>query len=169
MTRQMFDSVDMGAIPRTAEMVACYVGGRWINLGVAATRFVQPTVLIRISPFSSDLQLADVLDIEQGDAKPLDFHPWAVRMANAGVLRPTAYGTLGTCREVARLAPKGSVVDFWVADWTGHAHTLEIPGHHVVAVQYASPTSGSGGNFDLSTVADDTWHEFSPVHLNAHL
>jgi hypothetical protein len=154
----MYDSVTADAIPREAEMVACYVSGRYANSAYVQARFRPPAVIVRVGVFVDTALHSDVLDIEAEDSRPVQFHPWAERMANEGVVRPTAYGTLGTCREVARMAPAGSVVDFWVADWTGHPHELTIPGHHVVAVQYASPTSGSGGDFDLSVVYDDTWH-----------
>jgi hypothetical protein len=156
--REMFDSVNWGAIPRAAVMVAGYANGRYANYVALKRRFPRAVVL-GISVRGTDLHgLAHVLDIENGDATPAEFHPWAVSMADQLVHRPTAYIEASRAHEIVALAPAGSVPDLWLADWTGEPHELTVPGAHVVAVQFAAPGAGSPGDYDLTAVYDDSWH-----------
>jgi hypothetical protein len=155
--RTMYDSVDVQAIPPTATMVAAYANGRWKNYDAMRARF-PAAVVVSISVVADHTQLAHVLDIEVGDAAPSQFYSWARSMANAGVIRPTAYCNRSTVPSVLAGRPRGVIVDLWVADWTGKAHPLTFQGANVVAVQYASPAQVSGGHFDLSAVYDASWH-----------
>lgn len=138
-------------------MVAGYANGRYANYPALKARFPHIPV-ISISVNAHPHELAHVLDVELGDATPAAFHPWATSMANSGVVRPTAYCSLGLAHQVLALAPRGVTVDMWIADWTGHPHRIALAGANVVAVQYASPGHGSPGHYDLSAVWDDTWH-----------
>ena len=155
--RLMYDSTAVSDLPATARMVACYANGRYANYAAAKARFPRiPVVSISVSSGSGDL--AHVLDVENGDALPARFQPWAHDMANRGIRRPTAYCSRTAAPLLLRLAPPGVVVDLWVADWTGQPHPLTFPGANVVAVQYAAPGHGSPGHYDVSAVYDDTWH-----------
>lgn len=162
--RYMFDSVTMADIPATVNewipppVIACYADGKYRNIEEAWRRFPRCRI-ITIDVFGNERGgLAQVLDIERGDATPNQFHEWARARANKGVSRPGCYGTIGTCIEVCRLAPFGVVTDCWVANWTGRPNHPVIARGNVVAVQYASPKQGSGGHYDRSIIWDDSWH-----------
>ena len=160
--RLMFDSTVAGDLPLYADMVACYANGAYANYPAVKARFPRIPV-VSISVNASALELAHVLDIENGDALPARFQPWAHAMAARGVRRPTAYCSRSVVPLVLRLAPPGVVVDLWVADWTGHPHPLTFPGANVVAVQYAAVGHGSPGHYDMSAVYDDSWHPSPPA------
>jgi hypothetical protein len=159
--RTMYDSVTTSAIPSNATMVAGYVNGHYANVVELRKRFPHATIL-GISVFGNEKEeLADVLDIENGDAEPEEFRSWAVAMADAGVVRPTAYVARSNLIALLSMQPKHVLTDVWVGDWSGRPHPLSAPRANVVAVQYASPEQHSGGDFDLSAVYDDTWHPSS--------
>lgn len=155
--RLMFDSTTIADIPRTALMVAAYANGRFANYPQARSLFPGKPV-VSISVNGAHHQLAHVLDIEGGDATIRDFLPWATAMANQGVVRPTAYASLGTATKLLELQPLGRIADLWVAHWTGSPHTVALRGANVVAVQFSAPGHGSAGHYDVSAVYDDTWH-----------
>lgn len=157
MSRLLYDSVTATDIPLGVEMVAGYSNGRYANYAALKQRF--PTIpVLGISVRADHSHLAHVLDIEQGDASPSQFYGWATSMANAGVHRPTAYISRSAAPGLLAGRPRRVTVDLWVADWTGFPHELSFTGANVVAVQYASPTTRSGGHFDISAVWDDSWH-----------
>lgn len=65
---------------------------------------------------------------------------------------PIAYGSASTL--FANPAPR-----YWVADYRGTGPFMHAePGHHVIMTQYASPATGSGGQWDSSTCAP--WQYF---------
>jgi hypothetical protein len=151
----MYDSTTIATIPASAPMVAAYANGRYQNYEQARVRFPRiPVVSIAVNTSG----FAHVLDIEQGDATPEQFHGWATAVANRGVRRPTAYCSRSTATAVLRSAPPGVVTDLWLADWSGTAHPLSLPRANVVAVQFAAPGHGSPGHYDVSAVFDDSWH-----------
>lgn len=154
--RLMYDSTEPNDIPATATMVAGYANGRYANYDAMKARFPHAHV-VSISVRADDT-LAHVLDVESGDATPGQFGPWATKVANRGVVRPTAYCSRSSVPLILAHRPRGVTVDLWVADWTGVAHVLGFEGGNVVAVQYASPGHGSGGHYDVSAVWDQTWH-----------
>lgn len=157
--REMFDSVTVSDIPRAAMMVAGYANGRYANFPALVKRFPQ-AIRLGIAIDGKDFrQLAHVLDIENGDAEPSDFGPWARSMLAQYVHRPTAYIQASRLHELLEYhRPGDPPLDVWAADWTGHPHEIVLKGVNVAAVQFAAPGYGSPGHYDLSAVYDDTWH-----------
>ena len=98
---------------------------------------------------------ADIADVENGDLTPASAADWIRSRAGH---KSTIYCSLDTAPKV-REACQGLAYDLWVADWTGSPH--EIGG--AVAVQYADPAHGSGGNFDLTCVTDAGWYPSPPT------
>lgn len=145
----MYDSTSPSDIPADAQMVAGYADGAYVWRQADWDRF--PTaakVTISTQPGST---IADVLDVELGDATPSDAARWVQARTDAGFLRPTVYCARSSMSTVAA-ALSGMKYELWVADWTGQPHAIE----GAVAVQYANPST-SGGHFDLSVVYDDFW------------
>lgn len=156
--RRMYDSVTIADIPSDGQLIGAYANGRYANYDHARIRFPHlPVVAISVTG-TLPAQMAHVLDVEGGDARPEEFHEWARQVANRGVLRPTCYCSLSTASAVVQLAPKGVITDFWIAHWTGQSHRPSVPGGQVVACQWAAPGHGSPGHYDISTVFDDSWH-----------
>jgi len=158
---KMYDAVDVAAIPADARIVGAYVDGAWPTAKspqVAAMR-AQGVQIVTISVTGSTLD-ADVIDIEPGNISVQAGVVWCERKLARGD-RPTVYASrswIPQIEDALRLigvAP--SLVDYWVADWTGVPHL--VPGS--VATQYANPPQ-SGGNYDVS-LTNGTWPAGKPA------
>ena len=146
---QMFDAVDVSAIPRDAKQVAGYVDGQYRNWPELARRFPMADKL-SITVTGTVLS-ADCIDVEQGTVSPSVAAVWAARKLHL-LTRPRVYCSLSNwsnCIDAMGLVgiPPGKVW-WWIAEWTGHAH--EING--AACVQYASPDYGAHGHYDVSMV-----------------
>src|ERR1035437_2736494 len=149
MTRTMYDSVTMGAIPTSAKMVAFYVDGLYANGTACKARFPNAIrVGIAVFPSTDD---GVVLDCETGDATPSQCPGWVVKRRGHGV-DPTVYCSESVWPQVqaAFAANKVAQPHYWIAAYPGIGQKLYAGS---IAHQYADPP-GSGGNFDLSIVAD---------------
>lgn len=145
----MYDSTHPEAIPLTARMVAGYVDGLYAWLPAAWARFPN-AVHVRIAVFPST-NGGQVLDVEQGDATPAQAPGW-VRMRRAAGVDPSVYCNTSTWPAVqAEFARQGvAQPHYWVAHYGAGPN---IPAG-AIAVQYADPAAGSGGQWDISAVAD---------------
>jgi hypothetical protein len=146
----MYDSVTAADIPPEAVMVGGYVNGAYAWSEADWARFPDAVHVT----FSTDALDTDalVLDVEFGDARPAQAPGWVRAAQVVTGCVPTLYGSAATVAACNRLIRAARLVcDFGLADWTGHAHLP--PGF--AFCQYASPTQGSGGHFDVSMVADD--------------
>lgn len=144
----MYDALDVAAIPKGATIVAGYIDGNWPTYDAVVAAFPQAEH-VSIATGATGGAGARVADCENGDFTPQTAAGWAKAEVDAG-RRPTIYYAKSSAGAVAQ-ALKGagvalSAVDYWVADWTGTAHLIEGS----VATQWASPSTGSGGNFDIS-------------------
>jgi hypothetical protein len=156
----MYDAVDLAAIPDDADLVGAYVNGRWPTYAAAVARFGAAKVVsiaVSATDGAGDWVEADVLDVENGDADPVDAPGWtqAMRALKRQVIanyfsldRGPAVNDAFAVQGVARC-------DSWVADWTGEEHL--VPGS--VSTQYANPPK-SGGNFDVS-LTNGVWPNVS--------
>ena len=135
---QLFDSVDVSAIPRDARQVAGYLDGAFANY----------TELVRAFPRADHLSIttggdlrARCCDVEGGDLTPAEAALWVRRKLHLGQ-RPRIYTSLDNWSNVIDAMAGAGVAEntvwWWIAEWTGHAHT--IPG--AACVQYASPGYG---------------------------
>lgn len=149
MTRTMFDSVTVGAIPPTAQLIGCYVDGRYVNVGQARQRFPHATI-VTITVLGA--AGAHVCDCETGDLTPPHAAQWAAREHQAG-RHPTIYCNASTWpavrAEVAKTELKPADVSYWIAQYDNQPH---IPAG-AVAKQYID-RGPHGENVDISVVAD---------------
>jgi hypothetical protein len=145
--RTMYDSIRPALIPADAEMVAGYVNGNYAWKPEDWARF--PTAShIRIDvqgtmPFDSD-----VIDVERGDAGYATAAEW-VRQRMTHRWWSAAYVDRANL-DALREAVDGLDVEFWVADWTGAPHVLDVP--RLCAVQYKMTLE-----YDISLVPNDQW------------
>lgn len=150
----MYDAVDVAAIPPGAEIVAGYIDGNWPTYDALVAAFPNAQH-VSIATGATGGAGARVADCETGDFTPASAGQWAAGEIKAG-RRPCIYYSKAAAPAVAQGLKDAGVspteVDFWIADWTGQAHL--IPGS--VATQWGSPSTGSGGNFDVSET-DGTW------------
>jgi len=149
----MFDSVNIDHIPRDAAWVAGYVNGIWPTYNELVKKFPNANhVSITINAY----ELADVLDVEKGDATPIEAITWVKTLRNHGKT-PIIYcsksmmGTLQT--EFANA--KEAEPYFWVADWTNVEHL--VPGS--IATQWADGTDQYPGlaKFCDTSVVSPNW------------
>ena len=152
MTRTMYDAVTVDNIPSTAEVVAGYLDGNYANYNALKARFPN-AVVVPITVFASDNE-GTVLDVENGDATPVESVGWVEKRRNAGV-DPSVYCDTSNWANVRQAFQDANVAEphYWIADWTGSPH---IP-NGAVACQYSSP-----GPYDVSEVAD-YWPGIDPV------
>jgi putative peptidoglycan binding protein len=136
MTVNMYDSVNPGAIPHDAALVASYVDG--------FGGFAKAVELFGISKcvsISVENNNADVADVEPGAMKVTDLPGWVARQKARGIKRPVVYSD--RVDYPACFAEVGSAVSYWTADPVGTPTTL--PGRD--AVQYLFT-----GSYDVSLV-----------------
>ncbi len=153
MSRTMYDSTTPAAIPSGARVVAWYLDGA-VSAWPAGSldRFADA---VKVSITVTGHPGGDIGDVENGDLTPASAAAW---IRARGGHRSTIYTFLDNLPAV-RDACKGLVYDVWVADWTGQPHAID----GAVAVQYADPAHGSGGDFDLSVVTDASWYPSPPT------
>jgi hypothetical protein len=151
-----YDSTSAADIPVDAPRAAGYVNGafRWTpddwGRFPAAAR-----VTISIDAFDP---VGDVLDVEQGDAKPEEANGWVAARQARGLWRPTIYGSASTLALVRPLMARGGLeCDWWLADPTGVLHLPD----GAMACQAQWPGKGSAGHYDVS-LCDDRWPRRSP-------
>ncbi|HKS45686.1 MAG TPA: hypothetical protein VJT49_11350 [Amycolatopsis sp.] len=145
--RIMYDSVDPGAIPADARLVAGYVNGRWKWPVTGWARFPDAVKVTIATQASVDDGV--VLDVEPGAASPAEALGWVRRRRAAGV-DPTVYCNLTSWPVVRAAFTSAGVAQphYWVARYD---NVPAIPAG-AVAKQYSDPAT-SGGHFDLSAVA----------------
>lgn len=147
--RTLYDSVNPAAIPLTAAMVAGYVDGMYAWKPADWARFPR-AVHVRIACFASTND-GHVLDVERGDATPVQAPGWVQKRRAAGV-DPSVYCSMSvwpTVRAAFRTAQVGEP-HYWVAGYPGGGPVLPAG---AVAHQFADPAT-AGGQWDLSVVAD---------------
>jgi murein L,D-transpeptidase YcbB/YkuD len=148
----MYDSETPSAIPADAEIVAGYVDGQWPDFDELVTRFPNAK---HVSITVSGRAGAMVGDCEKGDMTPATLATWAEREIAAD-RRPTLYYSKDSAPAVVAALQEAGValtaVDYWVADWKVPAEAHLVPGS--VATQWASPGTGSGGNYDVSETVE---------------
>lgn len=152
----MYDSVTASDIPTNAKMVGGY-GWEWQNRFRWSpsdwTRF--PRAILLNTVISASTNAGDELDIETGDATPIQAPAWVRLRLNAGRKVVSLYMNASTWPEVkAQIdgAGLGRFVVYRVAWYKGFPFTL--PG--TWGVQYADPNT-SGGHYDLSLITDISW------------
>ena len=145
MTRKMYDAVTPANIPFDAQMVAGYVDGRYAWKAADWARFPS-AVKVRIAVFPSTND-GNCLDIERGDATPLQAPGWVAMRRKAGI-DPSVYCSLSIWQNVKAAFQNAGVAEphYWIAAYPGNGPNL-YPG--AVAHQYANP-----GPVDISVVAD---------------
>jgi hypothetical protein len=146
----MYDSDVAADIPQTAVIVAGYGDGEpgtWSAEDWA--RFPNAKHLVIVRTF---VDAGDCLDIETGAAQIQQAPAWVIARQKAGVARPWLYVNRANWADLQALVEKvlgpRTLVGYWVADWSGEQHELE----GADAVQFASPSLGSPGHYDLSVV-----------------
>jgi hypothetical protein len=97
--RVMYDSVDVGQIPRDAAAAAGYVGGSWPTYENGELRRHCPNArLVSIAVASS--HQAEELDIEPGDATPRDAPGFVRREHGNGIECPGVYAAVSEMEAV---------------------------------------------------------------------
>lgn len=172
MTRRMADSIYSASIPvGKFPLVAGYINGsisRWSQADW--DRHAGHSILVRVTVFASTND-GHVLDVENGDATPVQAPPWVRMRRMAGFRNPTIYCSESVWTTVqAEFARQGvAPPNWWVAAYPGERDAGGNPliPAGAIAHQYADPAT-SGGQYDLSVVADH-WPGVDPggtVSLN---
>jgi len=143
MTRHMYDAIYPANIPAGAELVASYVDGAWPNYAEAVALFPDARHVSIATSAASD---AIVLDIERGDALPVDAPAWAVRQRRQGRV-PCCYMSESLWSTVQVCFNHQGVPDpLW---WVANANAADILPPGIIALQNTFM-----GVWDRSIVAD---------------
>ncbi len=148
-------------IPAYAKMVAGYVSGAdhsyWWTAGDWA-RWPE-AAHVRIDTDASAALNSDVLDVENGDATVADAVSWVRTRQSAKGWWSFVYCNASTlpALQAAMKAAGLTKVGYWMADWslTEAEAAAKLTGD-IVAVQYASPSTGAPAGHDVS-VSNKTW------------
>lgn len=135
MTR-MYDSINPGAIPRDAPIVAGYGDGKYQWRPTDWALFPN-AVHLSIVCFAGSA--GDILDVEQGCSAPSEVAGWVDRYQRPRFTVPTIYVNRANWPAV-RQAVGSRQVDWWVATLDG---TVSVPG--AAAVQFVDT-----GSYDVS-------------------
>lgn len=164
----MYDSTNVPAIPTTASLVLVYIDGKYVTLPAAESRFPHARLITTTTTFTGEPG-ARIYDCERGDGNATSAALWAERELIAK-RRPTiycsrigepGYGWAWVKQELQANRISPLLVDFGIADYTGHPHL--VPGS--AFTQYANPPS-SGGDYDLS-LTNGVWPDGpNPAMLN---
>ncbi len=163
MTRAMYDSVLLSALPLTGNMYAGYIDGSWPNFPGLMTMFPNLEARGQILSITTNranlFRWADVCDVENGDYDVVTAAIWAYHNKSYFGERPTIYCNRSTYPDMVIALSIyglefGRDVDWWCTTLDG---TMEVPG--AVAIQYQTING-----YDQSIVLDDNWHpNFFPV------
>src|SRR5690348_5780820 len=158
--RTMYDSVDAGAIPTSAQLVAGYVDGHYVWSDSDWGRFPRSRK-IRIAVFA-ETNDGHVLDVEQGNATPTEAPGWVTMRRRAGI-DPTIYCSLSIWTTLRNAFIHANVAQphYWIASYD---NVVTIP-VGAIAKQYADDTM-IGAHYDLSAVAD-YWPGIDPVPFDS--
>jgi hypothetical protein len=148
----MYDSIELSTIPKKAEAVAGYTGGRWPTFHSLQALFPRAKV---ISIAISAAEDADCLDVETGDAAPHDVPGWVERQHKRGIKRPILYADLSTMVMVKAYLRNSGIkresIRLWVSNPTNKPH---IPAGYD-ACQYT--WKALNRNLDESQLRVDFW------------
>ena len=159
MTITMYDSVDLSMIPGDAQAVGAYVDGKWATYTAAKAKFPKADIL-SIAVFAADD--ADCLDIETGDATPVQAAAWMLRQFTRKVARPCLYASASTMTQIITAMDAAGVsrsdLRLWSAHYTGVAHicgpqTCKLIPVAADGTQWTDQALGK--NLDESLLADD--------------
>lgn len=147
MVRILADSVTSADIPTSYGLVGGYVDGLYVwDASDWARHAGALKVRIAVAATTDD---GHVLDVEAGNADEQQAVSW-VQLRRRNGADPTVYHSLDRWPVLRAAFQVARVTEphYWVADWTGQAHSIA----GAVACQYANPAT-SGGHYDLSAVA----------------
>lgn len=132
----------------SASVVMGYDDGNWPDADTLAQMFPGKTV-VRITTNPHDDE-GDMLDVETGDANPVDLPPWLTRRRADGHGGPLGYHSEGLRAQVdaAIMAARVPNCGRFVAAYPGNGPVLQQPGD--VGHQYADVNN----EYDLSVVID---------------
>lgn len=154
----MYDSVTLDAIPADAEAVAGYTSGRWPTFKEIPARWPKAK---HLSIAVNAEQDADCLDIENGDATPVQAPVWVRRQIARGVKKPVVYSSVSEMPTVLSILKtsgiKRSKVRVWTAHYTMREHRCGpecYRGFTTVADATQYSDKALGRNLDASLVSD---------------
>jgi hypothetical protein len=156
-TLTMYDTITLQSLPDDAQYVAGYVDGSWPTYKLLTDHHYARVLSITVTPSMP----AECLDIETGDAKPLDAPAWIARRHAAGEKRPVLYCDLSTLPTILDLMSRAGIarerVRLWTAHYTNRAHICGPDNCHAsVTVDGTQWTNRAlGRNLDESRLQPD--------------
>jgi len=150
----LYDSIDVAALPAGGRAYAGYVGGRWPTFRPVKLRFPDAKVVSIAVNVEED---ADILDVERGDATPVQVAGWVRRQSMRGAYAPGFYTSISQAGWILKDLLSHGIprhrVRVWTAHWTGVPHLCDTRcaadfQTRAGATQYVSCPGGR--SFDVS-------------------
>lgn len=164
MTRVMRDSTSSADIPTAGtDLVAGYTNGHYAWKTTDWAKFKVPHVTIDVSGSNP---LADVLDVEPGDATVQGAVRWVrAKLATKPAYPPILYVSRAQITPLFNALKAagyhvGTHFRLWIATLDGTKTVKDMTG--VTAVQWASAKI-TGHHYDESIVYDDNWKKATPA------
>jgi hypothetical protein len=119
----LYDSIDLQHIPADAAAVAGYVDGKWPTFHDVCKRWPHAH---HVSIATSPRSIADILDVEAGDATIEQAPAWLQRAHRAGIERPGMYASISAWAALIRYCASHGWprhrYKVWTAHWTRRPH-----------------------------------------------
>lgn len=151
--RKMYDTTDDTA-PAGADLYAGYVNGRYQSYKKLKAQY--PNKVVVSIDVLNHPGVAQVLDIEAGDATPNEAPAWFDASLKAGIHRPTLYFSSSYAGEIKSYMGNRKF-DAWIAEYGPKLHASSDAQMNIVAWQ-KTDHGPNGENIDISDVFDDTWN-----------
>lgn len=121
----MYDSINVSQIPKKAQAVAGYVGGKWPTYNELVKKYPEAHKLSIAISADED---ADCLDIEKWDATIDQVPAWVKRAAKSH--KPYVYTSLSQAKALIDTLAKAKIkrdsYKLWTAHYTGRAHRCDV-------------------------------------------
>jgi peptidoglycan hydrolase-like protein with peptidoglycan-binding domain len=157
----MFDDVDVDLLPAGYDAYAGYADGIYANISAIKKRFPSPNVhILTVAVKSTDV--ADALDVENGDASIVQAPSWFKLALKGGVTRPALYTSVSNAtalvQEMAAAGIPRTAFRLWTAHYGAGQHicgpsTCSGTTESADATQYTSTANGE--NLDESACDPD--------------
>ena len=164
----MYDTITLETMPAAPEAVAGYVGGHWPTYEPLVWKFPHAKHLSIAVNAGED---ATCLDVERGDADPVQAPAWVKRQQARGVVRPVVYCSVSTAATLlGGLASEGvgrEAIRLWTAHYTDKPHlcTAACGGGFAGTADATQFTCRAlGRNLDESVCSD----AFFPAPVDPH-
>lgn len=145
----MFDDVDVDLLPAGYDAYAGYSDGIYANISAIKKRFPSPSVhILTVSVKATDV--ADVLDVESGDASISQAPAWFKLALKSGVTKPAVYTSVSNATALVQEMAAAGIPRSSFHLWTAHYGK----GQHICGPSTCAGTAESADATQFTSTAN---------------